>query len=45
MSIEKALIAAPQGPQFIQVVAELKDAERRAKCVFLSVDVSPLVIF
>ena len=40
MVIQKALIAAPRGPQLLQASMELRKSERCAKCIFSTVDVS-----
>ena len=40
MVIQKALIAAPRGPQLLQTNVELIESERSAKCIFATVDVS-----
>ena len=43
MVIQKALIAAPRGPQLLQANAELIESARCAKCIFSTVDVSFLL--
>ena len=45
MVIQKALIAAPRGPQLLQANVKLVESERCAKCIFSTVDVSfpPLI--
>lgn len=40
MVIEKALIAAPKGPQLLQANVELNGNENTAKCSFHTVHVS-----
>ena len=46
MVIEKALIAAPRGPQILEVSAELVGVNREAKCTFSTIDVrSPTPVF
>lgn len=39
MEIEKALIAAPRGPQLLRTFTEMDKNETRAKLVFCTVDV------
>ena len=39
MAIEKALIAAPRGPQLLRTIVELDKGENSAKCRFLTVEV------
>lgn len=39
MTIEKALIPQPKGPQYLRISVEVELPERRAQCQFLSVNV------
>lgn len=45
MVIEKALIAAPRGPQLLRTTAELNRNQKSAKCRFLTVEVNfPILV-